>query len=89
MRFKDEYYRKEKSNPHARLDCFSLLIKRVLGSVVAIVFQITFGAEMHTNNIFLFFKKKNLTPAHQNDPKHTNHIKFFKNMVCTAFPNMF
>lgn len=27
MRFKDENYRKEKSNPHARLDCFSLLIK--------------------------------------------------------------
>lgn len=27
MRFKDENYRKEKSNPLARLDCFSLLIK--------------------------------------------------------------
>ena len=56
MRFKDENYRKEKSNSHARLDCFSLLIKRVLSSVVAVAFQIIFGVEIHTNNVFLFLK---------------------------------
>jgi hypothetical protein len=28
----------------------------VLGSVVAGVFQITFRAEMHANDVFLFFK---------------------------------
>jgi hypothetical protein len=42
-------------------------------SVVAVAFQITFRAEMHANNVFLFFKKLFLTSAHQNDPKH---IKF-------------
>jgi hypothetical protein len=29
---------------------------RVFSSVVAVVFQIIFHAEMHTNDIFLFFK---------------------------------
>ena len=29
---------------------------RVLGSMVVIVFQIIFYAEMHVNNVFLFFK---------------------------------
>jgi hypothetical protein len=29
---------------------------RVLGSVVAVAFQITFCAEIHANDIFLFFK---------------------------------
>jgi len=47
----------------------------VLGSVVAVAFQITFCAEIHANNFFIF-KKLFLTPAHQNDPKRTNHIKF-------------
>jgi hypothetical protein len=43
-------------------------------SVVAVAFQITFRVEMHAID---FFKKKLfLTSAHQNDPKHTNHIKF-------------
>jgi hypothetical protein len=30
--------------------------KGMFGSVVAVVFQITFRAEMHVNDIFLFFK---------------------------------
>jgi flagellar motor component MotA len=28
----------------------------VLGSVIAVAFQITFCAEMHANDVFLFFK---------------------------------
>jgi hypothetical protein len=48
----------------------------VFGSVVAGAFQITFRAKIHVNNIFLFLKKLFLTSAHQNDSKHTNHIKF-------------
>jgi hypothetical protein len=28
----------------------------VLGGVVAVAFQITFYAEMHANDVFLFFK---------------------------------
>jgi hypothetical protein len=48
----------------------------MFGSVVAIAFQITFHDEMHANDVFLFFNKLFLTLAHQNDPKHTNHIKF-------------
>jgi hypothetical protein len=28
----------------------------MIGSVVAIAFQITFYAEMHANDVFLFFK---------------------------------
>jgi hypothetical protein len=48
----------------------------VLGSVVAVAFQITFCAEMHANDFFFIFKKLFLTSAHQNDPKRTNHIKF-------------
>jgi hypothetical protein len=31
---------------------------------------------MHVNDVFSFFLKLFLTLAHQNDPKHTNHIKF-------------
>jgi hypothetical protein len=48
----------------------------MFGSVVAIAFQITFHNEMHANDVFSFFKKLFLTSAHQNDPKHTTHIKF-------------
>jgi hypothetical protein len=48
----------------------------MFGSVVTVVFQITFRVEMHTNDVFLFLKKLFLTSAHQNDPKHTNYIKF-------------
>jgi hypothetical protein len=47
----------------------------VLGSVVAVAFQIIFCTEIHANDIFIF-KKLFLTSAHQNDPKHTNYIKF-------------
>ena len=31
-------------------------IQKVLDSVVVVAFQITFRAEMHVNDIFLFFK---------------------------------
>ena len=50
----------------------------VFGSVVAVVvpFQITFCAEMHVNDFFLKKNKLFLTSAHQNDLKHTKHIKF-------------
>jgi hypothetical protein len=51
------------------------VVKRVLGSVVAVAFQITFRAEMHANDFFHFLKSFS-TSAHQNDLKHTNHIKF-------------
>jgi len=30
--------------------------KGMFGSVVAVTFQITFRAEMHANDVFLFFK---------------------------------
>jgi len=30
----------------------------------------------HANDLFLFLKKLFLIPAHQNDSKYTNHIKF-------------
>jgi len=39
----------------------------MFGSVVAVVFQITFRAEIYANDVFL---KLFLTSAHQNDPKH-------------------
>jgi hypothetical protein len=48
----------------------------VFGSVVAGAFQITFRVKMHANDVFSFFLKLFLTSAHQNDSKHTNHIKF-------------
>jgi hypothetical protein len=44
--------------------------------VIAVAFQITFRAEMHANDVFLFFLKSFLTSAYQNDLKHTNHIIF-------------
>jgi hypothetical protein len=47
----------------------------MFGSVVAVAFQIIFRAEMHVNDFF-YFLKIILTSAHQNDPKHTKHIKF-------------
>jgi hypothetical protein len=34
----------------------SIKTKSVFGSVVAVAFQIAFRAEIHANNIFLFFK---------------------------------
>jgi len=67
----------------------------MLNSVVVVAFQITFCAEMYTNDIFLFFLKLFLTSAHQNNSKHIKlyqktikkFFEFFKNAVCTAFPN--
>jgi hypothetical protein len=32
------------------------LIKSMFGSMVAVAFQITFRAEMHVNDVFLFLK---------------------------------
>jgi hypothetical protein len=48
----------------------------VFGSVVVVVFQIVFRAEIHANDIFFIFKKLFLTSAHQNDPKNTNRTQF-------------
>jgi len=48
----------------------------MFNSVVAIAFQIIFRAEMHVNNVFFIFLKLFLTSEHQNDPKHTDYIKF-------------
>jgi hypothetical protein len=31
-------------------------VKRVFGSVVVVAFQIVFRAEIHVNDVFLFFK---------------------------------
>jgi len=31
-------------------------VKNVFGSVVTVAFQITFRAEIHVNDVFLFFK---------------------------------
>ena len=50
--------------------------KNMFDNVITVAFQITFCAEMHVNDIFLFLKKLFLTSACQNNPKHTNHIKF-------------
>jgi hypothetical protein len=49
---------------------------KVLDSVIAVAFQITFCAEIHANDIFFIFLKLFLISAHQNDLKRTNHIKF-------------
>jgi hypothetical protein len=46
----------------------------LFGSVVAVAFQSVFRAEMHQNDVFLFFKKSLFRSAHQNDPKHTKKI---------------
>jgi len=48
----------------------------MFGSVVAVAFQIIFCAEIHANDFFFIFEKLFLTSARENDPKHTNHIKF-------------
>jgi len=37
--------------------------------VVAVIFQITFHAEMHADDFFIFLKLF-LTSVYQNDPKH-------------------
>jgi hypothetical protein len=48
----------------------------MIGSVIVVAFQIIFRAEIHVNDVFFIFKKLFLTLAHQNDPRHTKHIKF-------------
>jgi hypothetical protein len=44
-------------------------------SVVAGAFQITFRAKIHANDLF-YFLKIIFNIVHQNNSKHTNHIKF-------------
>jgi hypothetical protein len=39
--------------------------------MVVVAFQSVFRAEMHQNDIFLFFKKLFFKLIHQNDPKYT------------------
>jgi hypothetical protein len=39
------------------------------GSVVAVVFQLTFRAKIYANDIFFIFKKLFLISAYQNDLK--------------------
>jgi hypothetical protein len=49
---------------------------------------------MHQNNIFFIFLKLFLKSAYQNDLKHikklifNKKIKFLKNIIYTAFPNI-
>jgi len=58
-----------------------------------VAFQSAFRVEIYQNDVFFIFKKLFLKSAHQNDSKHTkknNFSKkneFFRNAVCTAFPN--
>jgi hypothetical protein len=47
----------------------------MLGSVVAVAFQITFMLK-YMQMIFFIFKKLFLISAHQNDLKQTKYIKF-------------
>jgi len=47
--------------------------------VVAVVFQSIFHAEMHQNDVFLFFKKLFLRLAHQNDLKYIKNNSYKKN----------
>jgi len=41
--------------PH-KLTSIMVMIKSVFGSVIAVAFQIAFRAEIHANDVFLFFK---------------------------------
>jgi len=53
------------------------LFKFLFGSVVVVVFQSIFRAEMHQNDVFFFiFLKLFLRSAHQNDPKHEKKLNF-------------
>ena len=54
---------------------FNLNLQRMLDSVVAVAFQITFYAEMHANNFF-YFKKIIFDISTSKRFKGTNHIKF-------------
>jgi hypothetical protein len=42
----------------------------MFGSMVTIIFQSTFHAEMHKNDIFFYFLKIILRSVYQNNPKH-------------------
>ena len=42
----------------------------LIGSMIAVAFQSVFRAEIHQNDIFLFFKKLFLRSTHQNYQKH-------------------
>jgi mannose/fructose/N-acetylgalactosamine-specific phosphotransferase system component IID len=58
----------------------------MFGSVVMVVFQSIFHAEMHQNNVFFIFLKLFLRSVYQNDPKKnkknlTKKINFFKNTI--------
>jgi hypothetical protein len=53
------------------------IVNRVFGSVVTVVFQITFRVEMYQNDIFFIFLKLFLRSVRQNNPKHTKKFKFF------------
>jgi len=46
------FYKKDNSTPRCGVDP----LLSVFGSVVAGAFQIAFRAEMHANDVFLFFK---------------------------------
>ena len=66
----------------------------MFGSVVEVVFQITFRAEMHTNDFFLFFKNhfwhqhiKTIQNVHAVLNFSKTKIEFCGNTVSTAFPN--
>jgi len=66
----------------------------MFGSMVAVVFQSVFRAEIHQNNVFLFFKKSFVRSAHQNNSKHKKKLifsktkfNFFENTGTTTFPN--
>jgi hypothetical protein len=43
-----------------------------------VVFQSAFCAEMHQNDIFLFFKKLFLRSIYQNNPKNKKNLNFSK-----------
>jgi hypothetical protein len=47
----------------------------MFGSVVVVVFQIIFHAEMHVNDFF-YFLKIIFDISTSKHPKHTKHIKF-------------
>jgi hypothetical protein len=46
--------------------------------MVAVAFQSVFHAEMHQNDVFLFFLKLFLRSTYQNDPKHIKILNYFK-----------
>jgi hypothetical protein len=58
--------------------------------MIVVAFQIIFCAEMHVNDIFLFFKNYFLyqhIKIIQNILNFNKKIEFFRNAVCTVFLN--